>query len=445
VGARLPWEPLPATDPEPKGSDPLPALVYRGAVRGADAYRGVRLALRRDQGVLRVGNRFVADGRYREVAFVAAGRCANSMALAVLGVLGDRVTQGFVATPEPVAPELPFRGVEVPAGWGGAAAAAEIVQAAQEIAASLRESDLLLLLLSPGALRALQLPPPGMGPEDFSNWLRSAHERGATGREVERLARVLGRGGVGGRLLPSTTVADVETWVVDRGSGATLLGGGPTRPVRPDERVEARAVAERVGVAGALPLAARAGFEPAAGDGLALPPHARPPVVVAGPPDALRGAADAASDKGWTSRLAFLELPEPPEAAAAKFVDRTDELLRSEGPGAAQRGKGLVAFAMSTLNLPEGVDEAPARERFLAAALPRLRRREMGVGIFSTAGPSATPDGPGGAVIGAGAVAAPTGAGGAPRPVAMRRGITDVGLLAVGLWAAPPESGGGGR
>jgi Domain of unknown function (DUF4147) len=439
VSARLPWEPFPPSEPDPKGPDPLHAIVYRAAVAGADAYRGVRLALRREGGVLRVGNRFVPDGRYREVGFVAVGRSANSMALAVLGVLGERVTQGFLAGPEAVPPEIPFRGVEIPPGWGGADGAEEVVTAAREIAASLKESDLFLLLLSPGAIRALQLPPPGMTAAEFSSWLEAAHERGATGREVSLLARVLGTGGVGGRLLPAETVADAETWVVERGDGASAVGGGPTRSVTVDERAEARAVAHRLGVAESLPADAFGGAGPGGEPPPRPPLTARPPVLVAGPSDALRGAADAAYEKGWTSRLAFLELRDRPALAAARFVEKAEELLKGEGPGLGRRSKGLVSFAMATLDLPEAVDEQPALEAFLAVARDRLRRREMSVGLFRTAGGAGRELAQGGAVVGQPADPGAKGGASPLRPVAMRRGITDVGLLAVALWTAPIE------
>ena len=111
---QFPWDPFPPGEPDPKGPDPIPAVAYRGAVTAADAYHALRLALRRESGTLRVGNRFFPDGRFRELAFLAVGNAANSMALAALHAVGQRLTQGFLAGPEPVAAEIPFRGVIVP-------------------------------------------------------------------------------------------------------------------------------------------------------------------------------------------------------------------------------------------------------------------------------------------------------------------------------------------
>jgi glycerate-2-kinase len=430
----FPWEPFPPGEPDPKGPDPVHAIAYRAAVTGADAYHAVRLALRREAGTLRVGNRFVADGRYREVAFLALGNAANSMALAALHALGNRLTQGFLAGPEPVPAEIPFRGVAVPPGWPGAPVATTVVEAASEIARDLTEQDLLLVLLSPGALRALATPPEGMAPEQFAELLRTAHEHGATGREVGLLARVLGTGGVGGRLARSAPKADVATLVVERGDGTSVLGGGPMREVDPTERVAARAVAERCGVAPSVPPGAWTPAEPPLPS--AQGTVARP-VVVAAPSDALRAAADAVFDKGWSSRLATLEVREPADAAAPAILARSEELRIAERMTPESRTKGVATFSMATLGLPEGLDEGPALGQFLTIARVALRRRESSVGLFRTSGDVGGPAFPPGAVVGAPTDTETTVPLDRARALRMRRGITDVGCLCVVLYPKP--------
>ena len=492
---QFPWEPFPPGEPDPKGPDPVHSLAFRAAVTAADAYHAVRLAVRREAGTLRVGNRFVPDGRYREVGFLAFGNAANSMALGALHAVGDRLTQGFVAGPDPVLPDLPFRGVAVSPGWPGDPAAQSVVAAAKELAAELGEQDLLLVLLSSGALRLLAEPPEGMTPPDFARLLELAHARGATGREVGLLARVLGTGGVGGRLASAVPRAEVATLIVDRGDGPTVLGGGPMQPVRAAERDEVAALLVRTGLQDALPSEH--------GDALPPGPASSPavrvarPVVVTSPGDALRAASDAVFDKGWTVRLAFLDLRDGPETAAERFLERSEALFRAEALDSASRTKGLATFAMATLGLPEGVDEGPALGRFLARARELLRRREMSVGLFRTGGdlraprssaelvatyhpidraaldrlrsngeltaaeslllaerlplpersragpppPRTGPAFPPGAVVGA-----PTEPGGKVYPpnraraVRMRSGITDVGCLAVALYPRPPPA-----
>jgi glycerate-2-kinase len=438
VIGRFPWDPFPPGTPDPKGPDPLQALVFRSAVTGADAYRSVRMALRRENGVLRLGNRFVADGRYREVAFVAAGHASNSMALATLAVLDDRVTQGYLAGPEPVVEEVPFQGIQLAPGWGGAAEAPQVVSAVQEIAERLGESDLLILLLSPGALRAFGTPPPGMTAGEFSGFLRRAHARGASGREVGLIARVLGAQGVGGRLLPSSLRADVETLVVERGDGAAFVGGGPTVGVRPAERAEARAALDRLALTAELPAPARGWLAPDGAPDRVAPAGVRRPVVVAGPPDAVRSAADTTFDKGWTARLAALQLRDSPAAAADRFLELVETLVRAERPGADRHSKGMAAFAMLTLDLPEGTEEGPAMAEFLDRARTELRRREMSVGLFRTTGSIGPADYPAGFVVGTPSDTSAKVSAGSARPLSMQPGITDVGLLAAAVIPRAP-------
>jgi hypothetical protein len=434
----FPWDPFPPSgEPDPKGPDPVQAIAFRAAVTAADAYRSVRLALRREGGALRVGNRFVTDQRYRQVGFVAFGNAANSMALAALHAVGDRLNQGFLAGPDPVLPEIPFRGTRVAPGWGGAPEAEGIVAATSELAQELNEQDLLLVLLSGGALRSLLLPPPGLSGEEFARLLEEAHRRGATGYEVGLLARVLGTGAVAGRLAQVGTRADVATLVVERGDGARVLGGGPMHPLAPTERAECSELLGRLGLAATAPTVGADPSPVTSGIAPPLPERVGRPVIVAGPGDALKSAADAVFEKGWTSRLAFLSIRDPPAAAAARFLARTDDLYGAEGLSVESRTKGVGAFAMTTLGLPEGVDEGPALGEFLAEARDGLRRREMSVGLFRTAGAIGAPEYPAGAVVGAPTEPELTTRPDRARVVAMRRGITDVGLLAVALVPTP--------
>ncbi|MCI4335758.1 MAG: DUF4147 domain-containing protein [Thermoplasmata archaeon] len=435
MAARFPGEPFsPDRMPDPNaptdGTDPIFSTIYQAAVTGADAYRATRTAVRRADDSLRIGNRFVRIGRYREIAFVALGGAAISQALAVSAALGDALTQGFVVAPDPLPPEVPFRSRKLPTGWPGAPGIADEVL---ELAQGLGERDLLLLLLSPGALGYLAAPPERLPPEEWTAMLQRLAQAGARSRELALIARVLGAGGVGGRVAAATT-ADLVPLVVDRGDGADLVGGGPTRPVQRDERVAARSVLERLGAIATLPTAVRVGLDP----GASAPAPAAGnraggvrPVAVTAPADALREVGEAVAEKRWKPILAELNLDEPPEAAADRLVRRAEEIRVGsvgEPVDRARPSRGTIAFAATTLSVLEGVDDRPAMVRFLRRVAAELPRRDVTVGVLRTVGASDDSAAPGG-VVGASRTGA-KGASSAVRPLRMRAGITDVGDLA---------------
>jgi glycerate-2-kinase len=429
VSARFPGEPfspdrLPDPNAAPRGTDTLFSTIYRAAVTGGDAYRAARTGLRREGPVLRLGNRFVALDRYREVAFVALGTASVSLALAATAALGERLTQGFVVGPDPLPAEVPFRSRVEPTGWPGRSSVAEEVL---ELARGLTARDLLILLLSPGALGYLATAPANRSPTDWSRELRELSEGGASSREVALVARTFGEGAVGGRVAASTT-ADLVCLGVDRGDGAGLLGGGPTRPVMADESEQAREILHRLGrpeadALPAVPLSRRALASGA--------PRSIRPVAVATPADALREVDAAVREKRWRTALADVTLDLAPEAAADRLLAKAEEVLQHEELGTPVDGKasrGLLILAGATLSVPEGVEDRDAIRRFLTRAAASLPRRDATVGILRTAGgPSA--GAPGGGVVGAGPKEARSGPTNV-RPLPMRSGITDVGLIA---------------
>jgi glycerate-2-kinase len=420
-----PW----VASPNARAADEaLLRAAYRAAATGADAYRAVREAVRLEGDTLRLGNRFVPVGRFREVAFLAAGNAASSLALGVTQALGDRLTQGFVAGPDPLPPEVPFRSARVPLGWAGSKAGREACDAAVELAQGLGASDLLLVLLSPGALGALATAPTPFADGEWARRLADLHEDGASSPELELLVRVTGGGAVGGRLAAITPGTTVVTLVVERGEGAVLVGGGPTIPVRAEERQRARQLLERLG--------SRSSDVYGQIDGPPNPPSVAPatvsrPVVIVSPADALREIGAAFAERKWRTTLAEPFLAEAPEPAADRFLARVDELARDGlTRAAATQRKGVAFFAAGTLDVPEGLDERAAMARFVDRASRNSRRRDLVVGALRTAGatgwePVATREAlrPG---------TSPRGPGPDPSPVA-HTGITDVGVLLVGL------------
>jgi len=207
-------------------------------------------------------------------------------------------------------------------------------------------------------------------------------------------------------------------------------------PVAGTERQEARAVLARLGLTGRFPaltfdrLATGAEAAP-------RPPGVTRPVVVAAPSDALRAAADSVFDRGWTSRLGYLMIREPPVAAAERFLARVEELVAAENLTESSRTKGVAVFAMTTLGLPEGVDEGPALAAFLTRAQELVRRREMSVTLARTSGVLGSAEYPPAAIFGPPSDNRTAVPPDRARGIPMRRGITDVGALAIALCGLP--------
>jgi hypothetical protein len=434
---QFPWDPFPPGLPEPKGPDPIPSSAYRGAVTAADGYRTTRLALRVEGDTLRIGNRFVPIGRYRQVSFLALGNAANSQSLAALHTFRDRLTQGLIVGPIEPEAELPFRSIRITPGWPDRPEAEGVVRAAEEMGAELSEEDLFLLLLSPGALLGLTVPPESVGAGAWDDFLASAAEHGASGRELALLVRLLGTGGIGGRLAGISARAEIVSFVIDRGDGPAVLGGGPVYPISRDERVEGRAILERLGLSAALPPPTLDALSPDSSRSVGAPRNVRRPLLVTSPSDAVGGAGDALFDRKWATRLGTLSLPGPPESAADQFMRRVEEVLQRERLDPEAHWKGIAVLAASTLGGLEGSDEGPLLGRFLTRAQAEIRRRELSIGLMRTAGGIGDPSFPPGAVVGA-----PTREDlpvhpGHARALRMEPGVTDVGYVVI---AALPQS-----
>ena len=437
---QFPWDPFPPDVPLPRGPDPLQAHAYREAIAAADAYRGVREALRIEHDLLRIGNRFVPRERYHEVAFVAVGNAAGSMALGAADSLGELLTAGFAAGPPATLEHVPFPRIEVPLGLPIAPRSEEVVRSLEEIAETLHDDHLLVLLLSPGALPALARPPTGWSATDFGEFLARIHRLGATGEEIDLATRTMAAGGVGGGVARALGSVDVATLVVDRGDGARRTGGGPMHAVDPTERAQLRATLERLGVRASLPEPIRAALAPDPSTPAPRPTHR--PVYVARPADALTGAGDALFDRKWRVRLGTLALAGNPEDAAEAFLLRVEEILAKEPAPSLDKSRWIAVLAAARLDEPEGAEGGPALARFLTRTRTSMRRPELSVGLFRTAGPLGGPELPGGAVIGrAESTEYPIHPGRA-RAIPMEAGVTDVGFLAIALWPGGEDAPG---
>lgn len=425
--------------------------AFRAGIEGADAYRAVRAGLRLHDDILRIGNRFVSVNRFREIAFVALGNAAGAMALAAQQMLGERLTQGLVASAVAVPGALQFQSLVVSDPWPGSSQSASALASVMELASELHAPDLLLLLLSPGALSITAGPPVGWDPGAWRDLLQSVTARSGP-IDAVRVARVLGTGAVGGRLGAVAREPVVVTLVVDRGEGAERVGGGPTVPLQPEEPAAVkRLVSGTAGISDSRTLGGVPGR------------NVHRPVVVTGPADALEAAGNLLAGQGWISRMVALHLPGTPEQVAKQFVtgietirrDQVAEPLRSAAspgtsplpvdwgrdgitgtPKARPESRGVAVFAGATFDTIEGAEGGGELHAFLRAASRQSSRREAYIGALRSAG-EVPGRGPAASWLGRRVGTDP-----ATEPVQVntpaRAGFTDVGTMLVGFvpWAA---------
>ena len=408
--------------------------VLTSAIRGADAYAAVRRAVKLEEGVLHIGNRFVKRSKIREVAFLAVGNCAGAMARGFHDALGEVVTQGLVGGPEAPPDPWPFlfRKVVDPTlpSAEGVALAAEAI----EMAEGLGENDLFLPLLSPGALGMLASPPEGWDLTSYQELMRKLLASPNAETDLPTVAAALSPV-QGGGLARAAAKVPTEALLVDRGAGARVLGGAPTLPSGPDSRIRARTVLERARLFDRLPSRIRETLVP----DTSVPAGARQDlhnVIVASPEDALETAGAEAGLRKHRPRLVELHDASPPEAAAEAF-------LRALEKHAAGRtfapGEGIALFTGLSLATPEGGENQAALARFLAAAQSGLRRRGASLAVLSTGGslrPEVTPSG--GLVDARGTYSAVDLKPRAQGALDLAPGFTDVGTVAV-LYVSGPR------
>ncbi|MDE1820139.1 MAG: DUF4147 domain-containing protein [Euryarchaeota archaeon] len=355
--------------------------VLTAAIRGADAYAAVRRAVKLEEGVVRVGNRFVRKSKLREVAFLAVGNCAGAMARGFHDALGEVVTQGLVGGPEAPPEPWPFLFRKVTDPMLPTAEGATLAAEALEMAQGLGEKDLFVPLLSPGALGMLASPPSGWGLPEYHELLRSIASKPTARADLPAVAAALSPA-QGGGLASAARNVPTEALLVANGEGGRTLGASPLVPADHDRGPQARAALERAGLLGRVPLALRDRLAPGAASALGGRADLHN-VVIVSPGDALETAGAEAAYRKHRPRLLELHDSSLPEMAAEKLL----KAIEIHAPRASRKaGEGLALFAGVGLNVPEGGQRREVLARFLATAQQGLSRREVTVALVYTGG-----------------------------------------------------------
>src|SRR3989449_1873981 len=190
--------------------------------------------------------------RIGRMVAVGAGKAAFPMTSAVREVLRGRLDSAFVVAPSRTTGRVQSGMMVVEAGHPvpdrrGLQAARHVLQ----LASSLDEDDLLIVLLSGGASSLLPLPAEGLTLADKQRTTQLLLRSGATIAEVNAVRKHLSAI-KGGRLAAATTASVLTLILSDVGGGDLgVIGSRPTAPDRATFLVAVRIVL-RYGVLGRL-------------------------------------------------------------------------------------------------------------------------------------------------------------------------------------------------
>ncbi len=236
-----------------------------------DPYEAVCRHVRVGRTALTVGSRSFSLTSSSRIVVVGAGKASGRMAQALEHQLGRRIHQGLIAVKYGHgAPTKTIRIVEaghpVPDA-AGLAAARQILA----LAGSLRNEDVLLVLLSGGASSLLPAPAEGISLADKQATTKLLLRSGATIQEMNAVRKHLSC--LKGGQLAAATSARVASIILSDviGNDLATIGSGPTAP-DPTTFAQAREILERYGVWRSVPSAVRTRMQAGTGRRLADTP-----------------------------------------------------------------------------------------------------------------------------------------------------------------------------
>ena len=224
------------------------AAIWQAALAAGDVAPLLHRHLRRDGTRLAAGPVDLDLARLRRLLVLGAGKAGASMARTVEGILGARVTEGFVVVKDGYGVaglriEIAEAGHPVPDARGLAASARLLA-----LAESATADDLVLVLVSGGGSALTPAPAPPVTLEEKQALTRLLLAGGATINELNAVRKHLSRfkGGLLARAAwPATVVTLVLSDVID--DPLDVIASGPTAP-DPTTYADALAVLERRGV-----------------------------------------------------------------------------------------------------------------------------------------------------------------------------------------------------
>jgi glycerate 2-kinase len=205
--------------------------ILQSALHAVDPYAAVIANISLQGHRLHAGRRVYDLRTLRRIVVLGAGKAAVPMARAVVKILGRRLDTGLVVTPGNTAPpavspiQVFTAGHPIPDRRG-----LGVARRVLDIAESLAENDLLIVLLSGGASSLLPLPAEGLTLLDKQKTTSLLLRSGATIADVNTVRKHLSA--IKGGRLARATRANVLTLLLSDVGGDDLgtIGSGPTAP-----------------------------------------------------------------------------------------------------------------------------------------------------------------------------------------------------------------------
>lgn len=205
--------------------------VLATALMAVDPINAIRRQVSFVGNALHIGRRTYDLSRDRRIFVAGGGKAGGSMAKAVEGILGDRVTEGMVNvkygyTMPTERIELKEAGHPIP-DERGVAGTRQILELLQEAG----EGDLVLCLISGGGSALMTLPSEGIALEDIRELTDALLRCGATINQINAVRKHLSQV-KGGNLARLAYPAEVASLILSDvvGSPLDVIASGPTVP-----------------------------------------------------------------------------------------------------------------------------------------------------------------------------------------------------------------------
>jgi hydroxypyruvate reductase len=226
------------------------AQLQEAALEAIDPAAAIRRHVRRESDVLTVGDQTYDLNAFERVFVVGGGKAAVPMSDAIVGILGDRMTQGVVVTKyghtgDWSAPRLEVIEAGHPVPDENSVRGA---QAVADLAGQATERDLVVCLISGGGSALLTLPAPGLTLADLQELTGALLRCGATINEINTVRKHCS-GVKGGNLARVAAPAQLLTLILSDviGDPLDVIASGPTVPDS-TSLADAQAVLGRYGV-----------------------------------------------------------------------------------------------------------------------------------------------------------------------------------------------------